>query len=161
LAGGINPFVYALNSPINCIDPLGLLVGYMGYGGANGHGDGFEGVHAGLYGESSLSNKREWGTYISGGEGDINGFAYSPVGFVAGLSWGTIEDMEKASKAIGINIFGFTIEMTYDPCNDSFLEGRGFNIGLFSRGVGFGTYELDTKSHHKTIDNNYEPFFSK
>ena len=69
--------------------------------------------------------------------------------------------MEKASKVIGINILGFTVEMTYDPCSDSFFEGRGFNMGVFSRGFGFGTYELNTKSHHRTINNKYEPFFQK
>lgn len=31
LAGGINPFIYVLNDPVNLVDPMGLLV--LGFGG--------------------------------------------------------------------------------------------------------------------------------
>lgn len=101
------------------------------------------------------------GGYISGGEGDIDGGVLSPIGLIAGLSFGTIEDLEKASKAIGINFLGITIEMTYDPCNDSFLKGRGVNFGFLGRGFGLGSYEIDTKTNHWTINDKYKPFFQK
>ncbi len=169
LAGGINPFVYALNNPVSFIDPKGLLVGYIGLGGAGGIGgpgakngsNNFSAFQGGVYGETSLRDKREWGAYIAGGEGDIDGGALSPIGLTAGLSFGTVEDLQKASKAIGFNFLGITVEMTYDPCSESFLKGRGVNFGFLGRGFGFGSYELDTKMDYKTINDDYKPFFPR
>jgi len=41
LAGGINPFVYVLNDPVNLVDPEGLLV--LGFGGGASGGFGVAG----------------------------------------------------------------------------------------------------------------------
>ncbi len=161
--------IIVLNDPINNIDPLGLFVAYAGPGGAGGIGGlgsqngitNFSALHGGIYGETSLRGKREWGTYLSGGEGDIDGAALSPIGIIAGFSFGTIEDFEKASKAMGINFLGVTIEITYDPCNESILKGTGINFGFLGRGFGFGTYKIDTKTNHWTQNDNYTPLFPK
>jgi RHS repeat-associated protein len=157
LEGGINPFVYAWNSPNNSVDPDGLKVFYWGIGGNVGFGR-KKGETVNYFSTSGIvyqGSTREGGTEkgVAGslGGGRIAG-AVAGTGLIAGYHQGDVEDLSSRTTAAGIT-FGFiSIELTFDKKN----SWTGFNIGLF-KSLGLGIYGVESHTNRfPTHVSDYE-----
>ncbi len=148
LAGGINPFVYSLNNPINLIDPLGLWALFGGFG--------IRGILPGIGGE--IGAVGVIGT--ENGETTSQGSAYAEAFVAGGLSIGRgpfagawSGDISQIAQAIetGIDTPLVSVSVLFDLNNMNF----GFTVGGGSFGA--GAFAKLTPLHIKTeeiIDND-------
>ncbi|MBA3012268.1 MAG: RHS repeat-associated core domain-containing protein [Proteobacteria bacterium] len=142
LAGGINPFVYTLNDPVNSSDPLGLFaVGVYG-GGSAGLVVGVEGAVGGVIDHTfdaaaTLDISGSFGIQISA---DVSaGVMIAP--------FAKTSDLSGPSKRIniGLGIGGITIAIPENPWHTSIsidvVPGLDFGI---SKGIGYtGVFGAD------------------
>ena len=148
MAGGINPFVYSLNNPINLIDPLGLWALFGGFG--------IRGILPGIGGE--IGAVGVIGT--ENGETTSQGSAYAEAFVAGGLSIGRgpfagawSGDISQIAQAIetGIDTPLVSVSVLFDLNNMNF----GFTVGGGSFGA--GAFAKLTPLHIKTeeiIDND-------
>ncbi len=110
LAGGINPFVYTHNNPINAIDPLGLwqftigggwgIAGYITFGKNNGHWNAGGGLGLGIgFGGNYDPDDNDPNTPQASSCGENNGRAAS-LGLKA---QGAIGITKQAQATIGLS----------------------------------------------------------
>ena len=141
LAGGINPFVYAHNNPINFTDPLGLLT--------KGHGIDLSGTLFGWAGNLNIqfvtdSNGDAGLAFTLGKGGDADLGNISVQGTKGYTSAGSINDLQGTSTVIGS---GFSLPLTPGPgipiTNEVVITDKyiGDNVLI---GLGFGLIPIDS-----------------
>ncbi len=157
LAGGINPFVYSENNPVNYIDPLGLYVFYWGGGATGGvnitkttldEPNFYTGSSLVVSGTNRAGQKVE-GVAAVGGAGGIVGGSVG-AGLVLGFTTDDMEDFECETESTGITLGLLSIEVVWKDAGAGPMGGiKGLNIGLF-KSIGLGVYSTVTKAKTRT-----------
>ena len=141
LAGGINPFVYSNNNPINFIDPLGLetifTMNTLGGGGF---------IVSGSLGTATARSKSVNGKYYEAK------YRVVSVGFTAGVkifgqAQPVFDIVSSVLKNTSSGIAGnqFTIDANYPPSYTSYLDIEGHSAAFFGEAkladIKVGTYK--------------------
>lgn len=142
LVGGINPFVYSENNPINFTDPLGLFVLYWGGGASKGGSwplyskrKTFSSSSVLRYTEINPNGYKlkEKGLAFANSKGETRGGVLG-LGVVGGINFHDKKSFEN-SKAHGVVIGGITLGITKDENGWSGIiwgfGGKGFGIAEF------------------------------
>ena len=148
LAGGINPFVYVLNNPVNLIDPYGLLTVYGAYGAAGFAGAGgakdtpsINGVISTGFNFYTESKEPVYITYGHETDPEATVGAGAGHGPIVGFMTGDIEEFKGESSNLTIDALMIGITFTI---NENGKWGLSGSWG--GRGYGFGYYMYKTNT---------------
>jgi len=149
----IDLYGYALNDPVDLVDPDGLIVLYGGVGAGAGIGTGrenkptyFTGTAAAYIGTSKRLGI-EPGVLASAGAGKIAGVAAGG-GLIVGFDIRDAEDISGPGASTGFLIGLISVELTFDENN----KPTGIAIGLGGRGFGFGIFGKETQTAATRIE---------